>query len=494
MRTALFVSVLCILSLFGCNKILPSRASLESQRIVTKSVLSITDTSVIVSPPTHKAIRITITSLEQLRSIEQDSSLVIYHYCSSEDADALRPIKYSPTRNPLKICDAEESPDIDLYPVDVYWPIDKNVPDSIQYRHIEDVFIPNNLIIEEADVPEGIRANKPIFVNGQIRAYDNRLNSYVPVAHARIQYLSTPIGASSPVYLNTYTDSLGNFTMNLPELYEDVELILQNPNFYVRDGGQGSTKTINLGTIGPIIIGEPIYFQRDLSVNFFLDVFQAAHYYYYGSNELLNQITRYTSTNPIDIFAINTSSSNNTLAFFDYSSTPYITVYNPYNSSYSGAASKIFGTVLHELGHATHYSNEGSSVFNNVDGVIIESFASFFGWINVKFYYSAVATTHGVVNSICTQGRQTWEPLNDTLIYTPFYIDLYDNYNQLSYYYPSYDVVNDSITDVPVTVILGLAFGHTSFTTVCSQLATYINQYFSYSQHASFIPSYSIFL
>lgn len=456
---------------------------------------------------TKQPIRININTLEQLSAIEQDTSIVIFHYCTPEDQDNPQPFKYSPQSRggEALVCDAEAAPDIYLYPVDVFWPSGKSIPDTIKYEVLSDT-ISSATRYDHLD-PFPLQ---PASLRGQVRAYDNRLLEYVPVRNATIKYYQK-LG-SNEVLQYTSTDSQGNFIIEVPAVNRNMELVLQNANYIVRNGNTSEVKSISLGApsfdyFGPLegsreteprIIISPTFIQRDLPSNFFLDVYQAAHYYYYGSNELLNQVTRYSSASALSIFAVNgIDVIDNSRGLFSYyqsgSPLPYVTIYNPEIENYIGAASKIFGTVLHELGHATHYTSEGSVNFDATDDIITESFASFFGWLNVLHYYSSIASTHGNINSICTQGRQSWQAVSDTLIYTPFYIDLYDNYNQ-SLYYSSPNVVNDEISNVPVSIILSLVFEHSTFSTVYNQLASYINQWFTLTEYNDFATPYSIFL
>ena len=478
--------------IIGCQKALteeqlPILSVFGSENLSTKSGIDHQDSLATSPAPTHKVLRITIESMEQLQSIERDTTIIIFHYCSSKDQDSPSPVRYyPPEENNIYICDAEEAPVIDLYPIDVYWPVWKNIPEDYKYVHNGDTYIPS---VEEGSET---RAQVPLSISGQVRAYDNRLNQYKPVMHAKIRYYSLVSG--NLVLRNTTTDSLGYFTLNRPDTIMDIDMYLENSNFVVRDSITTSVKVISLRNIGL----HPGYLQKDLSSNFFLDVYQAASYYFYKNNDLLSQITKYSSESSLDIFAVNSPSpTGNTRGSFTCGGniSPYITVFNPEYSNYTGAASKIFGTTLHELGHATHYFFDGYMSFLFVHKLIRESFASFFGWYNVKEYYSDVITDHASVNAICTQGRQQWTPSPDPTAllnpYSPFYIDLYDDFNQ---YYFLPDAMNDPISGVPVSIIIDSSLGHTSFQTVLSYLSTYVGQYYTSSEFSTLTTPYSCFL
>ncbi len=480
---------LSLLGVLGCSKMQPGMpihqsadTQDESDYCMTKSEGPRQD-SLSQSNPTHTILRIYIDTPEQLQAIERDTSVMIFHYCSPSDSESYSPVHYSPSEKGYTyVCDANEAPAIDLYPIDVYWPIGKRIPRDYRYRNTGDIFIPYfSLSVEDE------RALQPLYVNGQVRAYDNRLNQYMPIAYARLKYYSRVAGVLTIKY--SATDSLGYFTLHKPDPITLIELILENPRFSIRENNTSTVKSFVIDDIG----GNTGFKQEDLGSDFFLDVYRAASYYFYNENSLLNQVTKYNPQESMSIFAVNNPDpSNNYLGLFSYGgASPYITIYNAYGSDYSGAASKVFGTVLHELGHATHYMTDGYAGLYSTETVVKESFASFFGWYNVMEYYSAVAPNHSTVHSICTQGRQSWTPLSTNLNYTPFYIDLYDNYNQ-NLYYLNANV--DTVSSVPVSALLNMSFGHTTFQSVYNELSTYIGQYFTASEFNTFTSPYSIFL
>ena len=480
---------LSFLGVLGCSKMQPGMpihqsADTQDERdyCMTKSEDPRQD-SLSQSNPTHKILRIYIDTPEQLQAIERDTSVMIFHYCSPSDSESYSPVHYSPSEKGYTyVCDANEAPAIDLYPIDVYWPIGKRIPRDYRYHGSGNIVIPSFSTSDEDD-----RGVQPLYVNGQVRAYDNRLNQYMPIAHARLQYYSMVAGVLTLRY--SATDSLGYFSLYKPAIISEITLQLENSHFTIRENNTSPIKSYVLDLVG----SNPGFKQFDLASDFYLDVFKAASYYFYESNSVLSQITKYSSMSSMSIFAVNNPDPiNNNLGVFSYGgASPYITIYNAYSSDYSGAASKVYGTVLHELGHATHYMTDGYAGLYSTETVVKESFASFFGWYNVMEYYSAVAPNHSTVHSICTQGRQSWTPLSTNLNYTPFYIDLYDDYNQ-NLYYLNANV--DTVSSVPVSALLNMSFGHTTFQSVYNELSTYIGQYFTASEFNTFTSPYSIFL
>jgi hypothetical protein len=314
-------------------------------------------------------------------------------------------------------------------------------------------------------------------IGGYIYAYDNSLGQNVPVRNAKIQISGYRINF-------IYTDAEGHFY--LPEWGNiqnaSLTLWLDNNIIIIRDGTTSNQKTIPLGSVSSLW-GNNTNVNIYLPDSFEMNIFQAAGYYSYGQNTLLDLITRYY---PIDIHAIDSYTSGQDYGNFYYSTqwTPYIYIRN-----YNPLASNIFGTVLHELGHATYYGIEGYNMNNSVPDVIQESYASFFGWYNALCYYSYVGANHSYVHSICTQGRQAWTPNSVNLNYTPIYIDLSDNINQMSAYNNT-SYVDDSISGLPVSAILSAAMGPTSFSQVVSILSGYVGVYYNQSSYDNYITNY----
>lgn len=355
---SLFTLLLC-LSVNSCNKYANhvDEAPWDKKGPITKSFVDPGDT-LSNGLSGYKAIRISITSLEQLAAIELDTSIVILHYCTPGDNDKPQPIKLSSSSRgeDVLVCDAETAPDIDLYPIDVYWPDGKNIPDTINYMSLNDSLLSdrNGSVRRPGLDPLPLQ---PAFINGQVRAYDNRLSEYVSVKNAKIKYYQKQ--GSNEVLQYTTTDSNGNFILDVPAVYRDVELVLQNSNFIIRNGNTSAVKSISLGAPafyyfeplkgagedGPRANILPTSMQRDLSSDFFLDVYNAAHYYFNGNNELLNQVTRYSSTSPLNIFAVNHKDEiDDNRGTFSYNQSgtqlPYVTIYNPEIENYTGAARK----------------------------------------------------------------------------------------------------------------------------------------------------------
>lgn len=448
---------------------------------------------------THRALRILPSNMEQLHRLEADESLIIsYHPLEY----VLIPESFDNAPAPEQEMDPvyEECGTVvamedlrTVSPVYVLWPVSHPLPQGVNYELLYEVYMPEaepSRLIPDPYI-------EPPHAAGHLRCYDNRLASYKPLKHVQLQYID--------VFSSTrtaYTDTSGYFYLSFADIDYPVTVKLRNDKFVVRDSTTSNVKSFSFSPrdyVLPFPGNENPVFVNGCNVqfpaNFFWDTYKAAEYYFYGDNDLLNIVPIYDTLGvSIDIHAINSSAPNNILGCFSYSTnnsfSPYINIFNPY-SNYSGASSKIFGTVNHELAHATNYTL-GASYMYATDDMIVESFASLMGWYNVSQYYSSyVGTSHSLVHSICTQGRQNWTQSSTTLIYTPIFIDLYDDYNQHTTN-SSYN--NDPISGVPISFIANSALGPQSFQSVHNLLQSGVGSYYTSSEFSTFISPYSIFL
>lgn len=439
--------------------------------------------------PTHKAICITPADLNQLHEIERDTTLLILYHPFNYRRIADDPVSTSSisvsgresTTGDCVECNEcllleEDNDSIEIYPIFVFWPVNQEIPHGVHYEFCYDAYIPDNNEGEQ----------RPTSIVGRLMAYDNRLAQYTPLGQVELQYYRT-----NQQLATTVTTSTGYFSLINPQSSTSMTILLKNGRFVVRDSLTTAVVTYFIDDISNFTANN--YMSVNIAASFYLDVYKAAQYYSYMSNSMLNQVTRYHSTgNSIDIHAINNPSQLGKLGVFVYSPSPHIKIWNAYLSDYSGAASKVFGTVNHELGHASQYATIGHDQMLGAEQVVKESFASFFGWYNVKEYYSDVVISDGTVHDICTQGRQQWVPL--TTInhdYTPIFIDLYDDYNQRVILDNQYN--RDPISNVPITAILAASIDKTTFQAVETQLFGYLGVYYGMAYYEDFIEPYSCF-
>lgn len=443
--------------------------------------------------PTHRVFRMRCKDLSLMHSLEKDSLVYIFYQQTGNDVVALAEKPYEDSSMiGLKECNDSPSPidslicDTSFY---IILPIDYSIREDIETEFLYDTFIPQEFNKKEQN--DRFDEITPAYVTGVLQSYDNRLGQYIPLAYVRVSYLSTYMG--SPVFAFTTTDAFGGFRLDCPYLQSPSPLTFTfvNSKFIVRSGLSPMVYSFTYNSLSDFLPSTSTHFVINRPIDFICDVYKAAQYYFYRYNDLLSTITRYDTTGKIiDIFAINSlDTENEYLGYFMPSDDPYIVIYNPYVLNYTGACSKVFGTVLHELGHATHYATVGKSNMNATESIITESFASFFGWFNVSIYYASVASSASVVNQICTQGRQNWTATCSWVDYSPFYIDLYDDYNQKLYLGSAYN--NDPISNLALSAILSLSLGPQEFRNVYYPLAAYIGSAFTGSEYTAFVEPYS---
>ena len=380
------------------------------------------------------------------------------------------------------VCLMSEYKQIELSDIYALWPKDKPFLNNTSVEIMYEAFIPEAYSGQEDNaasisianwISSTLSENTRETYSGYLYAYDNKLNSNIPVRGAKIMF-------SSNNRLNYIeTDVNGYFVlpgwMNLQEV--SLILWLETDDFAVRGEYTSQTVTIALGQFSAI-------WGNNTSVNIYLPydfevmVYQSAWYYFNGSNPLLNAVSLYNSH--INIQAVVTNQTYS-VGHFYYTTPPYIDIMD-----YSQYSSEIFGTVLHELGHATQYANDGYSLVNRSD-YICESFASFFGWYNVlKYYQSIIPSTNDNIESLTYQGRQGWHSTNNE--YTPLYVDLYDSYNQST---TDPDYLDDEIELVPISAILNASLSPRTLSQVSTILNSYIGTYYTQTEYSNYIAGYN---
>ncbi|WP_279089414.1 hypothetical protein [Alistipes putredinis] len=117
-------------------------------------------------------------------------------------------------------------------------------------------------------------------------------------------------------------------------------------------------------------------------------------------------------------------------------------------------ASRVFGTAAHEIGHAAHYSYN-KSYYGKVNKFVKESWARFAEYIATECEYKDLGLSdklHTIKTKEISYGgrisvlsfvapdeynRQEWVMNNSDgtkRLYSPLFIDLYDNFNQFKWY------------------------------------------------------------
>ena len=143
---------------------------------------------------------------------------------------------------------------------------------------------------------------------------------------------------------------------------------------------------------------------------------------------------------------------------------------------------KPLATTSHELGHFAHYKNAKHN-YNKSKDSHADSWARFVEYFLTKQEYESL----GIYNDLCKYDSinkctipdteynyQAWDRTINSKQYTPLYIDLFDDFNQQTYYknigrylYTNYP--NDDI-HMPIGLIEQIVFNTTSFSSAKQEL------------------------
>lgn len=452
--------------------------------------------------PTHYVVKLEFKDIDQLNAILKDSALFFRQHpfnlrplsfecaLNSDSCSNFGGASFDRSHENMEECEIStgDSNNVELKPLFVFWPASRPLPEDVDCTVCYQAFVPGSYNPDRGDCnAELIQEWVSSFLNRSVpyllkfKAYDTRLEVYKPIGGFAVSYWS-----SGRLCVVAVPSSGQIMLYDVPSSASSLTLSFYTSDFAIREGLTSNVYTISTGPLSNY--GGGGFCDINLPANFYLDVFQSVRYYFTGSNDILNSIARINnSTSFFSINACDYSHSNGYLGVF-YPSNPHVEIYNPYSYPTQKASSKVFGTVMHELWHATHYYMMDSSAYSGVHSFIKESFASFFGWYNVLFYYSSVVSNHQQVNSICTQGRQTWTPNTTTNVnYTPLFVDLFDNYNQ-----PALD---DDISFVPCGSLLDVVSQSYDFDDIVDELDSLVLEgHLTSSQRNTIYNNYQRFL
>lgn len=211
---------------------------------------------------------------------------------------------------------------------------------------------------------------------GTMRVWDDTQNRFVPLVGLKVK---------ARVFLNTktgITDATGkyiirhNFSNKKQYSFE-----WKRDNFTIRDNALDAAETIGPKTKS----WWSVDFRGGVS-QFHGTIFRAAFNYYYGNINGLRRpplnsfwhtrlkIRAYNESNP-DVNGSHCAGCR----FIGLGSA--IKIYNPQR-----ATQDIYGTVIHELGHASHWSMDKNN-YNNGDDIVLESWARGVQWELTRMVY-----------------------------------------------------------------------------------------------------------
>ena len=388
--------------------------------------------------PTHRAIKVFPKSIseQQLISNLEDIRLsyIPFGYIPASPeiqtmAKGLGVAAFSETSPYTQlVTDFETGPaEIQLPIMYILWPLEKPLPEGIEYEECFLIFVPT--VTESVDAQtksEIVQDSYP----ARFRTYDAFLDTYIPLNKLAVhitngyiigtQYTNT----NGRVYIDPYLIGVDPtefpsfsvyYTMNTPKwtITRDGSLPIHATLGYVYslwpNSFNSGTRTFNL-----------------VSASTEYEIHRALDYYHYASH--FYSLTVSLDENPVVHAVLDSLSGIDAETSLG---TKHVIVYNNGNT-----CNNVISTTLHELSHLRHfykYYSGDNDDFSMVDMLLIESYACFVGWYLGEQYY----LSKGYIKTDSTQvindnWRQDWSPTSQIPYYwySPLFIDLMDDYNQ----------------------------------------------------------------
>lgn len=401
--------------------------------------------------------------------------------------------RYTVTYDDLETIEGPVEPETYVMPVlYVVWPIDKPLPHDLDYEVDYEVFLPQSvtqmrsasLLSEHAmqvleneaiqltlgslmQTKATTRSTSQTYT-GIVTGYDyfamDNMGIFIPIPNLKLRF---QLGSS---IWDIYTQSDGNFSTisDIPDA-ASFGYILQHARWKITS--ESSTAPISKTLLYQVGATWPMY-NGNIDLRASYPCFTshcAANFYYHG----LHELTRYYYSDGIRIRASSNANSANGMFTFSKSSPAYITIYNnnAQNTNYQ------IGTVLHELGHLTHFGTRGGyDNYRTVHDLIAESYGSYAGWyLGERYYFFLGYAKPFPALDPTGQGRQLWT-MGSTSHYSPLFVDLIDDYDQSI---AGTQYIFDAVSNVPHSVIARIAREATNWTTCRSILEGYTGVYYT---------------
>lgn len=402
---------------------------------------------------THYAMTIHPKSVSEQRDLERMNDLGIsyipFGYSFFKQPDNLpesedNTNKSEPIDGCCKPTIGIEDPLPTLY---VTWPISKEIPQNMDYTIEYESCLPA-ITIDQTDPDELANSidTKALTARlGRLRFQDSFMTSELLAIQnviIRFQYGSS--------IQNVNTSSMGYFTV--PSGLHDstsVSYVLQGSDWTISSDNSTVPTIKYLGKLAALWGNSQI---KNFSVSGLHEsCYRAAHYLYTTSfSGLLFPLPLFN-----DITIKIQSSTSSVWGEFYYGANPaYIKIYP--HGTYGDQ--EIVSTTLHELGHAMHYKFHYSN-YTSTEKVLRESFGSFCGWYFGEKYYESIGWVKPYSSyTLNSNHRQYWTETDTTTVYTPFFVDLVDDYNQSSI---GSLFLWDDLSEHPLSEIINIAKANT---------------------------------
>ena len=355
------------------------------------------------------------------------------------------------------------------------------------------------------------RATPSDFPKAYLRHYDTFLKQYVPVANVQAKYT---LGAGH--YFTSTTRQDGSFSthyrtgiffngdyVSIPDS-ANIDFIFQHEKWKITAGN--TTSAYSFWFFGAFSWLRTYYrYELNLPVDYLPEpVFECARAvnYFYNAPHYIDKVS-YPEGIRIEA---DSSVNNNSKGYFSWvpegtflggDPTAFIHIYNNNRNAHN----EMIATILHELGHFSHYGTTGTNTpdgFGSYHCFIQESFASYVGWYLVHEYYYSLNWLPPYINYRLTTGdRRRWRKIDTksnteeySPHYSPLFVDLVDGHNQRSdgIQYP-----DDTISGVPHWVVQQMAQQCKDWNSLRHQLllnANFLTGYYSMDQINNYIADY----
>jgi hypothetical protein len=380
----------------------------------------------------------------------------------------------------------------------VFWaaiPINYKLPDNINVKIIEDLFLPlgdghDNAYAKgydekflkaletktqdlfDEDSYKNKKAKVTAYGTGYVRVFDDYLNVFRPIFNVEVRMKRWFTTRYANTYSNGYFENY-SYNFNGPV---DFSIGWLNTNFDIKNGNFGTagtnennvsglwTANINkTGTSNGTISQTPSYI--------FAHVFLAAYnYYYYNANFGIKTPPKYNSAlfgnGRLNIRVRPNAITGSSHFFFTNvfgTVDPSVIIDADPNNSDAISSRRLFASTTHELAHASHWElgfTMNDYLYSRKKATLAESWAMGVEWFLTNSVYGSLAASQGVPWTNYERPDQATQPKpinywlyydngitvgnNRDDYYTPLFIDLMDYENQ-SKTWPQTNSVNGVI-------------------------------------------------
>lgn len=455
--------------------------------------------------PTHYYVRFAPLNGEDLDILLNDENLILYEFPMDVEI-----IKFGSSFHDPSL--PEDRPTYQYTVVDVnYWEtLIKSI--DFEYQKLMEVYMPENqeYYVETKSIfksnssyqsllkaafeltgHEFIPETKSSWTpSGYIKSFDNIAMQCIPIKKVRVR------GKHLLKTVEALTDTNGYYCF--PNSFNNTPTMMvvwESDMWDIRDGTTGQAYTSK-----SCVFGQPwnvnIYLSDAEGVRF-AAIHRAAYRTFYGFHY---NIAPPFYTRKLKLGLVDEINNGNAKGCFNRTNLLGagldIEIAKQSASASSFSVSEIFSTTCHELGHALHYTSPLGN-YSGSEERMVESWGIYIQYLYTRREYNelgieaALVLTSSIHSGILFEDADFAYNFQERVFtidqdlnefyqeYTPIFVDLYDDYNQLVYYdYQFYTIhPNDNIHGLTPDQIMYYAFFSTSFEELKNALIQIANNY-----------------